>query len=190
MPSGGDWALTRNGVVYAEGTEGFSVTDNDFERNDGNDVMLFGYNKDATILNNQFAWTGETCVALWGKTTGAPGGVMAEGMGPDGTAGEQPTNTLVAGNLAREFGVWEKQSSFFFQAKTGTTTLLRNIAYNGPRANVNFNDGFRGGNNMTSNIIFNSCRESGDREFPDCSTCQLCRLLQSFCPSKTRFFAL
>lgn len=166
MPSGGDWALTRNGVVYAEGTEGFGLFDCEFERNDGNDVMLFGYNLKPTVAANQFAWTGETCIALWGKTSGAPGGAMAEGMGPDGTAGEQPTNTLVAGNLAREFGVWEKQSSFFFQAKTGTTTLLRNIAFNGPRANVNFNDGFRGGNNLTSNLIFNSCRESGDRESP------------------------
>jgi len=162
MPSGGDWALGRVGAVYAEGTARLSLVGNDVTRCDGNGFLLFGYHRDATISRNSFSWMGETCVALWGKTAGAPGGV--DGMGPDGTQGEQPENTMVEGNLAREFGIWEKQSSFFFQAKTGTTTLLSNIAYNGPRAQVNFNDGFRGGNNMTKNILFNSCRESGDRE--------------------------
>ena len=34
--------------------------------------------------------------------------------------------------------------------------------YNGPRAHINFNDGFRGGARVKSNLMFNSCRESGD----------------------------
>jgi hypothetical protein len=33
--------------------------------------------------------------------------------------------------------------------------------YNGPRAHVNFNDGFRGGAHL-DRLLFNSCRESGD----------------------------
>lgn len=35
-------------------------------------------------------------------------------------------------------------------------------AFNGPRAGINFNDGFGGGNNVTNNVLFNFCRESGD----------------------------
>jgi hypothetical protein len=31
-----------------------------------------------------------------------------------------------------------------------------------PRAAVNFNDGFGGGNSVSNNLIFNTCRESGD----------------------------
>lgn len=34
--------------------------------------------------------------------------------------------------------------------------------FNGPRAGVNFNDGFCGGHTVEQNLIFNTCRESGD----------------------------
>jgi len=40
--------------------------------------------------------------------------------------------------------------------------VLKNIVYNGPRAHLNHNDGFCGGTVHESNLIFNSCRESGD----------------------------
>ena len=36
------------------------------------------------------------------------------------------------------------------------------VFFNGPRAGVNFNDGFGGGNEVTQNLIFSTCRESGD----------------------------
>ena len=35
--------------------------------------------------------------------------------GPDGTGGNQPRGTRVVGNLAREIGIWQKQSSMWFQ---------------------------------------------------------------------------
>ena len=31
-----------------------------------------------------------------------------------------------------------------------------------PRSGINFNDGFGGGNEVVSNVIFNQCRQSGD----------------------------
>ena len=37
-----------------------------------------------------------------------------------------------------------------------------NVFFNGPRAGVNFNDGFGGGNIMTRNLLFNYVRETGD----------------------------
>ena len=37
-----------------------------------------------------------------------------------------------------------------------------NVVFNGPRAGINFNDGFGGGTNVTNNLIYNQCRESGD----------------------------
>lgn len=37
-----------------------------------------------------------------------------------------------------------------------------NIFFNGPRAAVNFNDGFGGGTRLTENILFNTCRETSD----------------------------
>jgi hypothetical protein len=80
----------------------------------------------------------------------------------DGTDGQQPRFTQIARNYVREIGLIEKQSSMWFQAKTSQSILQGNIAFNGPRAGVNFNDGFGGGTNVTDNLIFNQCRESGD----------------------------
>jgi hypothetical protein len=52
---------------------------------------------------------------------------------------------LVADNLCHELGIWEKQSSCYTQFKSAFNTIKNNIMYNGPRAHVNFNDGFGGG---------------------------------------------
>ena len=49
-----------------------------------------------------------------------------------------------------------------FQAKSCETTFERNLLFNGPRAGINLNDGFGGGSNISQNLIFNFCRESGD----------------------------
>ena len=42
------------------------------------------------------------------------------------------------------------------------TPLAPAQVYNGPRAHLNNNDGFGGGQLIENNLIFNSCRESGD----------------------------
>ena len=39
-------------------------------------------------------------------------------FGWDGRNGEQPRFTTVYGNLAYRLGIWEKQSSFYFQGKS------------------------------------------------------------------------
>ena len=40
--------------------------------------------------------------------------------------------------------------------------LEGNIFFNGPRAGINFNDGFGGNSTIRKNLVFNTCRESGD----------------------------
>jgi len=86
VPSGGDWALERDGAVFAEGADGLRVTGCAFARIDGNAVFLSGYNRRAVIERNDFAWLGQSAVAAWGRTDGA-----------DGTGGEQPRGTVVTG---------------------------------------------------------------------------------------------
>jgi len=54
--------------------------------------------------------------------------------------------------------------SFFFQAEAFGTILDGNIAFNGPRAGVNFNDGMGGNNTVTRNVLFNFCRWGGRGE--------------------------
>merc|ERR1712048_1484228 len=82
--------------------------------------------------------------------------------GLDGTAGDFPMDTTIEGNIVHELGMWEKQSSMWFQAKTAKTRIHRNLFFNGPRAGINFNDGFGGGDEVSFNLVFNTCRESGD----------------------------
>ena len=71
--------------------------------------------------------------------------VMPEGYGSDGTSANQPRFNTVSYNLCRELGIHEKQSSFYTQFKSAQNHIHSNIVYNGPRAHLNNNDGFAGG---------------------------------------------
>ena len=48
------------------------------------------------------------------------------------------------------------------QALSAQAVISHNIVYNIPRAAINFNDGFGGGAKIFRNLLFNTCRESGD----------------------------
>ena len=122
-----------------------------FERLDGNAVFLSRRTRGVVLSENSFAWLGMNAMATWGDTDAF-----------DATAGNQPRGTLVVGNLVREVGIYEKQSSGWGQAKACLTELRGNIMFNMPRSAINFNDGLGGGNLVTDNLIFNTCRESGD----------------------------
>jgi len=166
LPSGGDWALQRSGAITLEGTENFAVTDSLFEKIDGNGVMLNGYNRNATIANSEFAWVGATCVASWGYSSTCFNGNCSYELpwreGPDARGGEQPRGTRVLNNLFREMGIYQKQASAYFHAKSGLAEIAGNVVFNGPRAMFNFNDGMIGGDNVHANLLANAVRESGD----------------------------
>ena len=68
---------------------------------------------------------GASAIALWGHEE--------RGFGTDGN---QPRNTTVVANICHEIGLYQKQSSCFFQAVSAQSTIQRNIFYNGPRAMV------------------------------------------------------
>ena len=160
LPSGGDWALQRQGAIIFEGTDYCLINECYFTRLDGIGIFLSGYNRNTIIENNEFSWIGDSSIAGWGYTTGIddklPGG------GPDGRDGNQPRFTIIQNNMVHELGIWEKQSSMWFQATSAQTRLINNIFFNGPRAAVNTNDGFGGDNHMIGNLLMNTCRESGD----------------------------
>ena len=141
-----------------------------FDRLDGNAVMISGYNRNATVSHSDFSYIGGNAMAAWGYTNetdtdpGRPGVAIenAPYAGIDGTDGNHPRYTQIISNTAREVGLYEKQSSFFMHAKTAETTLNGNVFFNGPRAGINFNDGFGGGDVISNNLVFSACRESGD----------------------------
>eukprot|EP01116_Phalansterium_solitarium_P022687 TRINITY_DN7582_c0_g1_i1.p1 TRINITY_DN7582_c0_g1~~TRINITY_DN7582_c0_g1_i1.p1 ORF type:complete len:924 (-),score=219.53 TRINITY_DN7582_c0_g1_i1:171-2942(-) len=151
VPSGGDWALERLAAIVLEGTEEVEITGCTFTRLDGNAVVLNGYNRNATVSGNEFVWLGANGVAAWGYTDDW-----------DGTGGQQPRFVTMSGNLCHEIGHYEKQSSCWFQAKSCQNNITRNVFFNGPRAMINFNDGFGGGSTISECLVFNSCRESSD----------------------------
>jgi hypothetical protein len=96
-----------------QGTEGVKFSSCQFERLDGNAVMVSGYNRNATVTGSDFEFIGGNAVAAWGYTnetenTGfpyyTPNTNYPEG-GVDGTDGNHPRYTTVTGNLAREVGL-------------------------------------------------------------------------------------
>ena len=170
VPSAGDWALDRVGAIFVQGTERVTFDNCTFDRLDGNAVMVSGYNRNTTISDSDFSFLGGNAIAAWGYTNetdtdpGRPGIALANAptAGVDGTDGEHPRYTKVTGCTAREVGLYEKQSSFFVQAKTAMSNLSGNVFFNGPRAGINLNDGFGGGDDISRNLVFSTCRESGD----------------------------
>ena len=153
MPSGGDWVLQRMGAIFFEGTKYVTVENCTFERNA---IMVSGFNCKTTMNLCGL----ETLQLLNGGSY--TNGTNIPGMGCDGTDCNHPRYSHILYNFAHELGIWKKQSSFYFQAKSCQNVIEGNIFFNGPRAGINFNDGFGGANYLTENILFNTCCKLGD----------------------------
>ena len=102
------------------------------QRLDGNAILINGYARGTVIQNSKFFEIGDNIIAQLGETEGA--GDDAWGMGPDGTKGNQPLGTQIKSNFAYRCGLFEKQSSFYFQAKSSQSLIDSNIFFHGPRA--------------------------------------------------------
>ena len=151
VPSGGDWAIHRGGALFVEGVDRFLLQNCLFFSPGGNAVLLSNYVRNAVIESNEFVYVGDSAIAAIGT---------AELI--DGTLGNQPRGTQILTNLVHEIGIWGKETSAYFQGLACQTTLRGNVFFNGPRAGVNFNDGFGGGNLLEDNLVFNMVRETQD----------------------------
>ena len=83
-------------------------------------------------------------MASWGFTSPLPeqaGANLPKGTGLDGTTGEQPRGSKIFGNIVREIGFNERQSSAWSEAKSCQNDVSNNIFFNMPRAAINKNDG-------------------------------------------------
>lgn len=73
-----------------------------------------------------------------------------------------PAFNQIVGNHIDTIGVNMKQTSCYFKAITYANNISNNICHNGPRAGVNFNDGFMGGDLLAENVIWAMVLETGD----------------------------
>jgi hypothetical protein len=117
----------------------------------GNGLYLHRYNRHTTIAENEFAHTGDSAIAASGYANFT-----------DATLGDFPYENHITGNHFHDIGVYGKQVSAFFQTLACRNTISGNVMYNGPRAAINFNEGFCGGNLIEKNLIFNMVRETND----------------------------
>lgn len=152
VPSGGDWSFHDGGMVRLSGTTNTQVLNCVFWAPGGNGLMISGFNRATNVSNNHFAWTGASAIV----SAGLGGGNISA------NSPEYPEGTLIQGNLAREIGVYVKQSGFYYQGISANVTLKGNVAFNAARAAVNINDGFAGGHFLSQNLFFNTVRETND----------------------------
>ena len=151
VPSGGDWTVHREAALVVEGVEGVNISNCLFYSPGGNGLLLNNYVRGAIIEENEFVWVGDNAIVAVGSTQLI-----------DGTDGNQPRGTKVIGNLVHEVGVFGKQVCAYVQSLACETELIGNVFFNGPRAGININDGFGGGNVLQNNLLFNFVRETLD----------------------------
>lgn len=136
-PSGGDWSIHRGGAVFLDGATGITIERVKFDQVGGNGVFLSNHVVNSSVLDCDFFRTGDTAVAAVGSTRGV-----------NGSAATVPTMNTISNNHFDTVGVYTKQTSCYFKAQTYANTIADNICHDGPRAGVNFNDGFMGGDEV------------------------------------------
>jgi len=151
VPSAGDWSVFRGGALFIESARNVSVENCIFNQTGGNAIVLSGSVTDSSVSGSEFTRLGDSAIVLLGAA-----------VIDDGTLPTYPNRNLIENNHVYDYGVYGKQVSAFFQALSANTTVRNNVFHGGPRAHVNLNDGFSGGNLIEGNLLFGAVRETAD----------------------------
>jgi len=149
--TGGDWGMAMDAALFLEHTEDVTVADTRHDRIDGNGLLLLGHNHRTNISRATFNNIGASAVVLFGRSDGY-----------DASNGDQPRFTTVDNMWCSRVGVFEKQSSCYYQGLAPQNTLSRSVLYESSRALINYEDVIGGGSRVDSNLVFASCLESQD----------------------------
>lgn len=133
VPSGGDWSIHRGGALVVEDAEELLLANCTFSHVGGNAVLLSNHVWRANLTANEAVYPGDSGFALVGSA------VLADGSAPT-----YPNQVTIDFNHIHEIGVYGKQTSAVFLAKSANVSVLNNVFYNGPRALINFNGERRG----------------------------------------------
>jgi hypothetical protein len=151
VPSGGDWAVHRNGALYVESAERVVVEDCFFNQVGGNGIVFNGHVTDSIVRRNEFGFSGDSAIVSVGNSHAL-----------DGSAPTYPNRNTFEFNHIHHVGVYGKQTSCYFQALSANSSFVDNVCYQGPRAGLNYNDGFGGNYTMARNLIFSMVLETRD----------------------------
>ena len=151
VPSGGDWSIHRGATVFVDGAERVAIIECTFDQPGGNGVVFSNYVRESNVSGCEFYACGDSAVALVGSTDLI-----------NGTRGSYPAYNTIERNHMHDIGVFGKQTSGYFKSIARANVVKENVIYNGPRAGVNFNDGFAGEEVLEGNLIFNMVRETSD----------------------------
>jgi hypothetical protein len=165
VSSGGDFALHRGSSLFIQDSENVTIANCLFDQVGGNAVLMSNHIVHSTIADNEFVFTGESAIVSVGKTNAI-----------DGSAPTYPNGNFILRNHAHETGIFVKQTSCYSHQLSSNATVLDNVCYNSPRAEINVNDGFGGGNLLKGNILFNSVRETGDHGPYNSKSFDVCNL--------------
>lgn len=130
-PSNGDWTIVRTGAIFAEGVSSLKVTGCRFNRVGGYGVTISGHARDCEVSDNVFTLTGESAIIAVGAYSA--GVVSSE-------HDDFPLHTTVARNYVFHPGVYNLQSSLYFQALAVQSVVKDNLAFDGPRMAIQLND--------------------------------------------------
>jgi hypothetical protein len=149
-PSGGDWMFQDGGAVRLSGSFNASIFGSLFVNLGSTGVMLSGFNRRASIVDNEFLAVGECAVISAGLSGDTYDNSLSSSAYGEGL--------LLSRNLAHEVGQTIKQAGFYYHAMTANATVTGNVFFNGPRAGINVNDAAFGGHLFERNLAFNFVR--------------------------------
>lgn len=138
-------------MYIGDGAEDVAVRRCVFRRLGGNAIVLSNRARGVTIEGNEFCFLGESAIVSVGQASKG-----------DGTAQTYPRGNAVVANHVHDIGLWTKQTAGYTQFLSCKNTVARNVMYNTPRAAINLNDNFGGGNIIEQNLLFNTVRETND----------------------------
>lgn len=167
--SRGDWSVVRKGAATVKNSRDVTFTASSFTDLGGNGIFLDGYNSGTKVTASRFENNGATDVHV----VGSPAAVRdyagnyfttprISDLGTGPKTEDYPRDVLIEGNIMRNNGRYEKQTSSVNISMALDVTVRGNSLSDSPRACLNFSDNTWGGHLIQDNDIFDCVRETGD----------------------------
>ena len=113
-----DWSIHRGAAVFVEGARNITLEGLTFDQVSGNAILFSNDVTDSTIRKCSFKDVGDSAIAMLGSTQ--------QMVGTHGK-GLFPAHNLIEANIVDTVGVYGKQTSAYFKAKSRENTVRNNV---------------------------------------------------------------